>query len=84
MKYRQVNGRHTENLSGRKTDVRKCQWLLQFLRLGLLHDSLRLSQGGGVLRACWRQRAENLAARSRAGQMAGWTSSTVSVGGRFP
>jgi transposase len=55
-----VNARHTKNLSGRKSDVQECQWLLKLHTYGLLKNSFQPPSEIRVLRTYWRQRAEHV------------------------
>lgn len=54
-----VNARHVKNVSGRKSDVLDCQWLLQLHTYGLLEGAFRPDEQVCALRAYMRQR-ENL------------------------
>ena len=54
-----VNARHVKNVSGRKSDVLDCQWLLQLHTYGLLEGAFRPDEQVCSLRAYMRQR-ENL------------------------
>lgn len=61
-----VNGQHTQNVPGRKTDVQECQWLMKLHTYGLLRDSFRLAQNLEGVRTVWRVRGRHVeeAARS--------------------
>ncbi len=54
-----INARHIKNVSGRKSDVLDCQWILQLLRCGLLSGAFRPEAEICALRSITRQR-ENL------------------------
>ena len=54
-----VNARHIKNVSGRKTDILDCQWILQLHTYGLLQASFRPAEEIRALRALVRHR-ENL------------------------
>ncbi len=54
-----VNAHHVKNVSGRKTDVKDCQWLQQLHTYGLLAAAFRPEEDYCVLRSYMRQR-ENL------------------------
>jgi transposase len=51
-----VNARHVKNVSGRKTDVKDCQWIQQLHTYGLLAGAFRPEDHYCVLRAYMRQR----------------------------
>jgi transposase len=51
-----VNAHHVKNVSGRKTDVKDCQWLQQLHTYGLLAGAFRPEDEYCVLRAYMRQR----------------------------
>lgn len=51
-----VNAHHVKNVSGRKTDVKDCQWLQQLHTYGLLAGAFRPEDNYCVLRAYMRQR----------------------------
>ena len=51
-----VNARHVKNVTGRKTDVKDCQWLQQFHTYGLLNGAFRPEDDYVTLRAYMRQR----------------------------
>ena len=51
-----VNARHVHNVSGRKTDVKDCQWLQELHSVGLLHASFRPTAGIVTLRSYVRHR----------------------------
>jgi len=51
-----VNARHAKNVTGRKTDVKDCQWLQQLHTYGLLSGGFRPEDDYCVLRAYMRQR----------------------------
>lgn len=51
-----VNARHVKNVTGRKTDVKDCQWLQQLHTYGLLHGAFRPEDDYVSLRAYMRQR----------------------------
>lgn len=51
-----VNGRHTRNVKGRKTDVLDCQWIQRLHSLGLLSGSFLPDEATGILRHYVRQR----------------------------
>ncbi len=51
-----VNARHVKNVTGRKTDVKDCQWLQQLHTYGLLSGAFRPDDDYCVLRAYMRQR----------------------------
>jgi transposase len=51
-----VNGAHTRNVPGRKSDVSDCQWLQQLHRFGLLHRSAVPGPEIRALRVYVRQR----------------------------
>jgi len=61
-----VNARHAKNVSGRKSDVLDCQWLLQLHTYGLLSASFIPEEEIRVLRTYLRQRGyfEDYKARS--------------------
>ena len=51
-----VNAHHVKNVSGRKTDVKDCQWIQQLHTYGLLSGAFRPEDNYCVLRAYMRQR----------------------------
>lgn len=51
-----VNAHHVKNVSGRKTDVKDCQWIQQLHTYGLLAGAFRPEDNYCVLRAYMRQR----------------------------
>ena len=51
-----VNARHIKNVTGRKTDVLDCQWILQLHTYGLLRGSFQPSAEIATLRAYIRHR----------------------------
>ena len=51
-----VNARHVKNVSGRKTDVKDCQWLQQLHTYGLLSGSFRPDDIICILRSYVRHR----------------------------
>lgn len=51
-----VNARHVKNVSGRKTDVKDCQWLQRLHTYGLLSGGFRPKDDYCVLRSYMRQR----------------------------
>tara|TARA_R110001583_G_C5610319_1_gene405269 strand:- start:792 stop:1424 length:633 start_codon:yes stop_codon:yes gene_type:complete len=51
-----VNARHVKNVTGRKTDVKDCQWLQQLHTYGLLNAAFRPEDDYVTLRAYMRQR----------------------------
>ncbi len=51
-----VNARHVKNVTGRKTDVKDCQWLQQLHTYGLLNGAFRPEDDYVTLRAYMRQR----------------------------
>jgi hypothetical protein len=51
-----VNGKHTRNVRGRKTDVLDCQWIQRLHSLGLLSGSFLPDECTAVLREYVRQR----------------------------
>lgn len=51
-----VNGKHTKNVSGRKTDVLDCQWIQRLHSLGLLSGSFLPDEVTSMLRQYVRQR----------------------------
>ena len=60
-----VNARHVKNVSGRKSDVLDCQWLLQLHTYGLLEGAFRPDEQVCSLRAYMRQRDPKELARHR-------------------
>src|SRR5262245_120940 len=52
-----VNARHVKNVSGRKSDVRDCQWLQTLMSYGLLSGAFRPKDEICALRSVMRQRA---------------------------
>src|ERR671932_1593387 len=52
-----VDAHHVKNVSGRKSDVRDCQWLQQLHTYGLLNGAFRPADQIVVLRSYLRQRA---------------------------
>jgi hypothetical protein len=54
-----VNAHHVKNVTGRKTDVKDCQWLQQLHTFGLLAGAFRPEEAYCILRTYMRQR-ENL------------------------
>jgi len=52
-----VDARHVKNVSGRKTDVKDCQWLQELHSYGLLGEAFRPTREMGPLRSYWRQRS---------------------------
>jgi transposase len=61
---RLVNARQVKNVSGRKSDVRDCQWLQRLHSYGLLNASFRPADAMCVLRTYLRYRDELVCARS--------------------
>ena len=59
-----VNGRHSKNLPGRKSDIPECQWLLKLHAFGLLNNSFQPTDEIRVARSLWRQRGNLTAAAS--------------------
>jgi len=51
-----VNARHVKNVTGRKSDVKDCQWLQQLHTYGLLNAAFRPEDDYVTLRAYMRQR----------------------------
>ncbi|HEV2354457.1 MAG TPA: IS110 family transposase [Puia sp.] len=51
-----VDARHVKNVSGRKTDVKDCQWLQELHSYGLLGSAFRPTREMAPLRSYWRQR----------------------------
>lgn len=51
-----VNGKHTRNVKGRKTDVVDCQWIQRLHSLGLLSGSFLPDEATAVVRQYVRQR----------------------------
>lgn len=51
-----VNGKHTRNVKGKKTDVLDCQWIQRLHSLGLLSGSFLPDDATDVLRQYVRQR----------------------------
>lgn len=51
-----VNARHVKNVTGRKTDVKDCQWLQQLHASGLLSGAFRVADEILPLRSYMRQR----------------------------
>jgi hypothetical protein len=51
-----VNARHVKNVTGRKTDVKDCQWLQQLHTYGLLNGAFRPEDDYVTLRTYMRQR----------------------------
>lgn len=51
-----VNARHVKNVTGRKTDVKDCQWLQQLHTYGLLNGAFRPDDDYVTLRTYMRQR----------------------------
>jgi transposase len=51
-----VNGQHSKNVPGRKSDVADCQWLQKLHSYGLLRASFRPTETIAALRALVRQR----------------------------
>ena len=60
-----VNARHVKNVSGRKSDVRDCQWLQQLMSFGLLSGAFRPKGDFCSLRCVARQREMLIAYQSR-------------------
>lgn len=52
-----VNARHCQNLPGRKTDIRDCQWLQYLHSVGLLRASFRPPEAICAVRSLLRHRA---------------------------
>ena len=61
-----VNPRATKQVSGRKSDVKDCQWIRQLMSHGLLRGAFRVPDAICPLRAYLRQRDELVGERSRA------------------
>src|SRR5258707_14027886 len=59
-----VNGRHTKNVPGRKSDVQECQWLLKLHAFGLLNNSFQPTDEIRIARTLWRQRSNLVAEAS--------------------
>ncbi len=51
-----MNARHVKNVSGRKSDVKDCQWLQQLHTYGLLNAAFRPEDDYVILRTYKRQR----------------------------
>jgi transposase len=51
-----VNARHVKNVTGRKSDVKDCQWLQQLHTYGLLNAAFRPEDDYVILRTYMRQR----------------------------
>lgn len=52
------NAQHIKQVSGRKTDVKDCQWIAQLLQCGLLQPSFVPHRGLRELRDLTRERAQ--------------------------
>ena len=61
-----VNPRATKQMSGRKSDVKDCQWIRQLMSHALLRGAFRVPDAICPLRAYLRQRDELVGERSRA------------------
>ncbi len=59
-----VNAHHVKNVTGRKTDVKDCQWLQQLHTYGLLAGAFRPEDDYCELRAYMRQREMLVSSRS--------------------
>ncbi|HKZ65551.1 MAG TPA: IS110 family transposase [Chitinophagaceae bacterium] len=60
-----VNARHVKNVSGRKTDVKDCQWIQQLHSYGLLRNSFQPENQIRELRNYVRQRKKLIEDKSR-------------------
>ena len=60
-----VDSRTTKQVSGRKSDVRDCQWIRRLMSFGLLKGAFRPADRICELRAYVRQRARAISDRSR-------------------
>lgn len=60
-----VNARHVKNVSGRKTDVKDCQWIQQLHSYGLLKNSFQPENQIRELRNYVRQRKKLIEDKSR-------------------
>jgi hypothetical protein len=58
-----VNGRHTKNIKGKKTDIKDCQWIQKMHSLGLLSASFLPDSDTDMVRTYSRHRL-NLLSRS--------------------
>ena len=56
-----VNARHIKNVSGKKTDIKDCQWIQQLHTYGLLSTSFRPPEEICALRSLVRHRANLIA-----------------------
>ncbi len=63
-----VNPRATQQVSGRKSDVRDCQWIRQLMSHGLLRGAFRVSDETCPMRSYARQREQLVRDRSRSVQ----------------
>jgi transposase len=59
-----VNAHHVKNVTGRKTDVKDCQWLQQLHTYGLLAGAFRPEENYCELRAYMRQREMLVSSRA--------------------
>ncbi len=60
-----VNPRATKQVSGRKSDVRDCEWIWQLMSYGLLPSAFRPTDQICVLRSYTRQRSMLIASQTR-------------------
>lgn len=60
-----VNARHMQNVPGRKTDVKDCQWIAQLLAAGLLSPSFVPQRPQRDLRDLTRQRVQLIQDKTR-------------------
>lgn len=60
-----VNARHVQQVPGRKTDVRDCQWLAQLLQCGLLRGSFIPPRWQRDLRDLTRERTQLIEEKTR-------------------
>ena len=60
-----TNPRATKQVSGRKSDVRDCQWIWQLMSYGLLPSAFRPTDEIGVLRSYTRQRSRLITEQAR-------------------
>jgi len=64
LEVRLVNARHVKNVSGRKSDIKDCQWLQRLHSYGLLNASFRPPDHICVLRTYLRYRDDMVGSRS--------------------
>jgi len=60
-----VNSRSTRQVTGRKSDIRDCQWIWQLMSCGLLHKAFRPDDLTCCLRSLVRQRSQKISDQAK-------------------